>query len=289
MSTRDIQFHLKDIYGIEVSPDLISSVTEKIMEDIKAWQTRPLARLYPIVYLDAVRVKIRDNGHIVNKAVYLVLGVGLDGQKDVLGMWIAETEGAKFWAMILTELRNRGVEDIFIICVDGLKGFSEAIEGIYPKTQVQLCIVHMIRNSLKYVSWKDRKAVVEALKPIYSATNAAAAEESLKEFCSVWNSKYPTIGDLWRRNWEGIVPFLAYPGYIRKAIYTTNAIESLNHSLRKITKNRGSFPNDEAALKLLYLGLQNAKKKWTMPIWQWKDALNQFAVVFADRFPLELE
>lgn len=289
MSTRDIQFHLKDIYGIEVSPDLISSVTEKVMEDIKVWQTRPLARLYPIVYLDAVRIKVRDNGHIVNKAVYLALGVGLDGQKDVLGMWIAETEGAKFWAMILTELKNRGVEDIFIICVDGLKGFSEAIEGIYPPTQVQLCIVHMIRNSLKYVSWKDRKAVVEALKPIYTAATAAAAEESLKEFCSVWDSKYPTIGDLWRRNWEGIVPFLAYPGYIRKAIYTTNAIESLNHSLRKITKNRGSFPNDEAALKLLYLGLQNAKKKWTMPIWQWKDALNQFAVVFADRFPLDLE
>lgn len=289
MSTRDIQFHLKDIYGVEVSPDLISSVTEKVMEDIKVWQTRPLARLYPIVYLDAVRIKVRDNGHIVNKAVYLALGVGLDGQKDVLGMWIAETEGAKFWAMILTELKNRGVEDIFIVCVDGLKGFSEAIEGIYPPTQVQLCIVHMIRNSLKYVSWKDRKAVVEALKPIYTAATAAAAEESLKEFCSVWDSKYPTIGDLWRRNWEGIVPFLAYPGYIRKAIYTTNAIESLNHSLRKITKNRGSFPNDEAALKLLYLGLQNAKKKWTMPIWQWKDALNQFAVVFADRFPLDLE
>ena len=289
MSVRDIQFHLKDIYGVDVSPDLISSVTEKVMEDIKVWQTRPLARLYPIVYLDAVRIKVRDNGHIVNKAVYLALGVGLDGQKDVLGMWIAETEGAKFWAMILTELKNRGVEDIFIICVDGLKGFSEAIEGIYPPTQVQLCIVHMIRNSLKYVSWKDRKAVVEALKPIYTAATAAAAEESLKEFCSVWDSKYPTIGDLWRRNWEGIVPFLAYPGYIRKAIYTTNAIESLNHSLRKITKNRGSFPNDEAALKLLYLGLQNAKKKWTMPIWQWKDALNQFAVVFADRFPLDLE
>ena len=289
MSTRDIQFHLKDIYGVDVSPDLISSVTEKVMEDIKVWQTRPLARLYPIVYLDAVRIKVRDNGHIVNKAVYLALGVGLDGQKDVLGMWIAETEGAKFWAMILTELKNRGVEDIFIVCVDGLKGFSEAIEGIYPPTQVQLCIVHMIRNSLKYVSWKDRKAVVEALKPIYTAATAAAAEESLKEFCSVWDSKYPTIGDLWRRNWEGIVPFLAYPGYIRKAIYTTNAIESLNHSLRKITKNRGSFPNDEAALKLLYLGLQNAKKKWTMPIWQWKDALNQFAVVFADRFPLDLE
>ena len=289
MSVRDIQFHLKDIYGVDVSPDLISSVTEKVMEDIKVWQTRPLARLYPIVYLDAVRIKVRDNGHIVNKAVYLALGVGLDGQKDVLGMWIAETEGAKFWAMILTELKNRGVEDIFIICVDGLKGFSEAIEGIYPPTQVQLCIVHMIRNSLKYVSWKDRKAVVEALKPIYTAATAVAAEESLKEFCSVWDSKYPTIGDLWRRNWEGIVPFLAYPGYIRKAIYTTNAIESLNHSLRKITKNRGSFPNDEAALKLLYLGLQNAKKKWTMPIWQWKDALNQFAVVFADRFPLDLE
>lgn len=289
MSTRDIQYHLKDIYGVDVSPDLISSVTEKVMEDITAWQTRPLARLYPIVYLDAVRVKIRDNGHIINKAVYLALGVGLDGQKDVLGMWIAQTEGAKFWAMILTELKNRGVEDIFIICVDGLKGFSEAIEGIYPPTQVQLCIVHMIRNSLKYVSWKDRKAVVAALKPIYRAPTAQAAQESLKAFCAVWDSKYPTIGDLWRRNWDGVIPFLAYPDYIRRAIYTTNAIESLNHSLRKITKQRGSFPSDEAALKLLYLGLQNAKKKWTMPIWQWKDALNQFAVVFADRFPLGLE
>jgi putative transposase len=289
MSVRDIQGHLKDIYGVEVSPDLISSVTEKVIDDVQAWQTRPLSRLYPIVYLDAVRIKIRDNGHILNKAVYLAMGVGLDGNKDVLGMWIAETEGAKFWAMILTEIRNRGVEDIYIICVDGLKGFSEAIGGIYPKAQVQLCIVHMIRNSMRYVPWKDRKEVMEMLKPIYTAANAAAAEESLKAFCAKWDGKYSTIGDLWRRNWEGIIPFLGYPDYIRRAIYTTNAIESLNHSLRKITKNRGSFPNNESALKLLYLGLNNAKKKWTMPIREWKQALNQFAVLFADRFPLELE
>lgn len=289
MTVRDIQGHLEDIYGVEVSPDLISSVSASVLQDAKEWQTRPLESLYPILYLDAVRVKIRDNGHVVNKAVYLAMGVTLEGIKEVLGMWIADTEGAKFWMMVLTELKNRGVQDIFIACVDGLKGFTEAIEGIFPNTEVQLCIVHMLRNSFKYVSWKDRKAVADALKPIYTAANAAAAEKELENFRKQWDKRFPTIGDMWQRNWAGITPFLAYPDYIRRAIYTTNAIESLHHSLRKITKNRGAFPNDEAAIRLLFLGLKNAAKKWTMPIRQWKQALNQFAVLFADRFSVGME
>ncbi len=289
MTVRDIQGHLKDIYGVEVSPDLISTVSAGVIEDVKEWQNRPLSRLYPIVYLDAVRIKIRDNGHVVNKAVYISVGVTLEGIKEVLGMWIADTEGAKFWAMVLTELKNRGVQDIFIACVDGLKGFTDAIEGIFPETEVQLCIVHMLRNSLKYVSWKDRKTIAGALKPIYSAPNAESAKAELEKFRENWDGKFPTIGDMWERNWAGIIPFLAYPDYIRRAIYTTNAIESLHHSLRKITKNRGAFPNDESALRLLYLGLENASKKWTMPIRQWKQALNQFAVLFAGRFTPEME
>lgn len=287
MTVRDIQNHLEEIYGVEVSPDLISSVSKSVLEDIKEWQTRPLDNLYPILYLDAVRIKIRDNGHVINKAVYLAMGVNLDGIKEVLGMWTADTEGAKFWMMVLTELKNRGVQDIFIACIDGLKGFTEAIEGIFPNTEVQLCIVHMLRNSFKYVSWKDRKVVADALKPIYTAANATAAEKELERFREQWDKKFPTIGEMWQRNWSGIIPFLAYPDYIRKAIYTTNAIESLNHSLRKITKNRGSFPNDDAAMRLLYLGLKNISKKWTMPIREWKQALNQFAVLFKDRFPVE--
>lgn len=289
MTVRDIQDHLEDIYGVEVSPDLISSVSKSVLEDAKEWQTRPLESLYPILYLDAIRVKIRDNGHVVNKAVYLAMGVTIEGIKEVLGMWIADTEGAKFWMMVLTELKNRGLQDIFIACVDGLKGFTEAIEGIFPDTEVQLCIVHMLRNSFKYVSWKDRKAVAEALKPIYTAANAEAAEMELENFRKKWDKKFPTIGDMWQRNWASITPFLAYPDYIRRAIYTTNAIESLHHSLRKITKNRGAFPNDDAAIRLLYLGLKNAAKKWTLPIRQWKQALNQFAVLFADRFPMGVE
>ena len=266
MTVREIQGHLEDIYAVEVSPDLISSVTDSVLEEVRAWQNRPLDAVYPIVFMDALRVKIRDNGHVINKAVYMALGVNLDGHKEVLGLWVAKEEGAKFWLKVVTELKNRGVKDMFIACVDGLKGFPEAIESVYPETQVQLCIVHMVRNSLRFVPWKDKKAVVADLKTIYTATNAEMAKENLKSFRTKWNEKYPTIADSWERNWEGLIPFLSYPDYIRKAIYTTNAIESLNRSLRKVSKNRGSFPNDESALKLLYLALSNISKKWTMPI-----------------------
>jgi putative transposase len=283
MTVREIQGHLEDIYAVEVSPDLISSVTDSVLEEVRAWQNRPLDAVYPIVFMDALRVKIRDNGHVINKAVYMALGVNLDGHKEVLGLWVAKEEGAKFWLKVVTELKNRGVKDMFIACVDGLKGFPEAIESVYPETQVQLCIVHMVRNSLRFVPWKDKKAVVADLKTIYTATNAEMAKENLKSFRTKWNEKYPTIADSWERNWEGLIPFLSYPDYIRKAIYTTNAIESLNRSLRKVSKNRGSFPNDESALKLLYLALSNISKKWTMPIRLWKQALNQFVILFPGR------
>ena len=283
MTVREIQGHLEDIYAVEVSPDLISSVTDSVLDEVKAWQDRPLDAVYPIVFMDALRVKIRDNGHVINKAVYMALGVNLDGNKEVLGLWVAKEEGAKFWLKVVTELKNRGVKDMFIACVDGLKGFPEAIESVYPETQVQLCVVHMVRNSLRFVPWKDKKAVVADLKTIYTATNAEVAKENLNAFRTKWNEKYPTIADSWERNWEGLIPFLSYPDYIRKAIYTTNAIESLNRSLRKISKNRGSFPNDESALKLLYLALRNISKKWTMPIRLWKQALNQFVILFPGR------
>ena len=283
MTVREIQGHLEDIYAVEVSPDLISSVTDSVLEEVRAWQNRPLDAVYPIVFMDALRVKIRDNGHVINKAVYMALGVNLDGHKEVLGLWVAKEEGAKFWLKVVTELKNRGLKDMFIACVDGLKGFPEAIESVYPETQVQLCIVHMVRNSLRFVPWKDKKAVVADLKTIYTATNAEMAKENLKSFRTKWNEKYPTIADSWERNWEGLIPFLSYPDYIRKAIYTTNAIESLHRSLRKVSKNRGSFPNDESALKLLYLALSNISKKWTMPIRLWKQALNQFVILFPGR------
>jgi len=283
MTVREIQGHLEEIYAVEVSLDLISSVTDSVLEEVKAWQNRTLDAVYPIVFMDALRVKIRDNGHVINKAVYMALGVNLDGNKEVLGLWVAKEEGAKFWLKVVTELKNRGVKDMFIACVDGLKGFPEAIESVYPETQIQLCIVHMVRNSLRFVPWKDKKAVVADLKTIYTATNAEVAKENLNAFRSKWNEKYPTIADSWERNWEGLIPFLSYPDYIRKAIYTTNAIESLNRSLRKVSKNRGSFPNDESALKLLYLALRNISKKWTMPIRLWKQALNQFVILFPGR------
>jgi putative transposase len=231
------------------------------------------------MYLDAVRVKVRHNGSVINKAVYLAIGVTWDGTKDILGMWIAETEGAKFWLQVITELKNRGVKDIFIACVDGLKGFPEAIEAVFPDTQVQLCIVHMVRNSLRYVSWKQRKEVAADLKGIYHAPTVDQAE------ANKWDASHPTISKSWRNNWERIIPLFGYPPEIRKAIYTTNAIESMNMSLRKVTKNRGSFPNDEAMTKLLYLAMRNISKKWTMPIHDWKSALNQFTIIFETRMP----
>ncbi len=286
LTTRDIQSHLEEIYGVEVSPALISTVTDAVEEEVKAWQNRGLDPVYPIVYMDAIRVKVRHNGQIQSKAIYLAIGITMEGVKEVLGMWTAETEGAKFWMHVVTELKSRGVKDIFIACVDGLKGFPEAIEAVYPQTQVQLCMVHMVRHSLKYVSWKKRKEVAADLKTIYAATTAAQAATNLEEFSRKWDSEYPSISVSWRTNWERITPLFGYPPGIRKVIYTTNAIESLNMSLRKVTKNRGSFPNDESAFKLLYLALRNIAKKWTMPLWDWKSALNQFAILFEGRMPL---
>lgn len=285
LTTREIQSHLEEIYGVEVSPALISVVTEAVAEEVKAWQNRPLDALYPIVYMDAIRVKARGNGHVVNKAVYLAIGINTDGAKEVLGMWTSENEGAKFWLQVVTELKNRGVQDIFIACVDGLKGFPEAIETVFPKTQVQLCIVHMVRNSLKYVSWKQRKEVAGDLKVIYQSATAEQAEMELTAFEAKWDKSHPTIGQSWRRNWAQVIPFFAYPADIRKVIYTTNAIESLNMSLRKVTKNRASFPNDEAMFKLLYLALKNIAKKWTRPIMNWKAAMNRFSILFEGRVP----
>jgi putative transposase len=286
MTTRQIQQHLEEIYQVEVSPSLISSVTDAVIDEVRAWQTRPLEATYPILYLDCLMVKIRDGAHILNKAVYLAIGINLQGVKEVLGLWIAQTEGAKFWLGVVTELKNRGVADLFIACVDGLKGLPEAIEAVFPRAEVQLCVVHLVRQSLNYVGHKQRKEVAGDLRLIYGAATREEAELRLEEFAGRWDSQYPTISPIWRRSWERVVPFLAYPEEIRRVIYTTNAIESVNMGLRKIIKNRGSFPTDEAALKLLYLALQNISQKWTMPIKNWKAALNRFAIVFEGRLPI---
>ena len=285
LSTREIQQHLEEIYHVEVSPALISSVTEAVREEVTTWQNRQLDEVYPIMYLDAIQFKVRDSGHVRNKAVYLAIGITLHGMKEVLGLWIAQTEGAKFWLQVVTELKNRGVKDIFIACVDGLKGFPEAIESVFPQTEVQLCIVHLVRHSLNYVGWKQRKEVAADLKLIYTAATDVEAEQRLAEFSLKWDAKFPTIAKSWRSNWTRVIPFFAHPPEIRKVIYTTNAIESLNMSLRKVTKARGSFPNDEAVCKLLYLALRNIAKKWTMPLRTWKDALNRFAIIYENRLP----
>jgi putative transposase len=285
MSTREIQGHLEDMYKVEVSPALISTVTEAVMEEVKAWQSRPLDSVYPIVYLDALVVKIRDGGHVRNRAIYVVIGVNMHGNKEVLGLWAGQAEGAKFWLQVMTELKNRGVSDIFIACVDGLTGFPEAIEAVFPRAEVQLCIVHQVRGSLNYVSWKQRKAVAADLRPIYQASTVEAAEQRLEEFAAKWDATYPTISQAWRRNWDHLKPFFAYPSDIRKVIYTTNAVESLNMSLRKVIKTRGSFPTEEAAVKLLYLGLTHIAKKWTKPVQDWKAALQRFAILHGERVP----
>lgn len=283
MTTREIQGHLKDLYQVEVSPALISNVTDSVLEDVRAWQSRPLDRVYPIVYLDALHVKRRENGHVQTSAVYLALGITVDGTKDLLGLWIGEAEGAKFWLNVLTELKNRGLQDILIACVDGLKGFPEALEAIYPRTEVQVCIVHLVRHSLRYVSWRDRKAVARDLREIYTATTAEAAEQALTAFEAKWGARFPSIVASWRRNWERVIPFFAYPAPIRKVIYTTNVIESLNSSLRKVTKKRGAFPSADSIRKVLYLALQHASARWSRPIKDWPAALNHFAIVFAGR------
>jgi putative transposase len=284
MTVREIQGHLEEMYGAEVSPSLISSITDAVADEVKAWQARPLDPVYPIVYLDCIHVKVRE-GAVRVKAVYLAIGVTLAGDKEVLGLWLAQTEGAKFWLQVVTELRNRGVADIFIACVDGLKGFPEAIEAVFPKTAVQLCIVHMVRHSLNYVSWKRRPEVAADLKRIYQSATADEAEQRLGEFETKWDAEYLPIGQSWRRNWARLTPFFDYPPEIRKVIYTTNAIESVNMSLRKLTKNRGAFPSDEALTKLFYLALRNISQKWTMPIRDWKAALTRFTIQFEERIP----
>jgi putative transposase len=285
LSTKDIQGYLYEIYQTDVSPALISIVTEEVLEELSLWQNRPLESHYPIIYLDGIRVKIRDNGHILTKTVYVAIGIDMDGNKDILGLWVAKTEGSKFWLSIMTELKNRGVEDIFIACCDGLTGLPDAIAAVFPQTTVQLCIVHMIRNSLKYVSWKDYKTMTRDLKTIYTAPTEAAAKDALAVFKDVWHGKYPTIVPMWERHWEHIVPFLAYPPDIRRVIYTTNTIEAVNRQIRKVVKTKGSFPSDDSALKLIYLALKNAKLSSIMPPREWKQALAQFAILFHDRLP----
>jgi putative transposase len=282
MSTREIQGHLEEMYRVEVSPALISQVTDAVVEELKAWQNRPLEAIYPIIYLDALYVKMRHEGRVENRAVYVAIGVGMDGRKDVLGLWTSGNEGAKFWLAVLTELKNRGVKDVLIACVDGLKGFPQAIESVFPQTRIQLCIVHVVRASLNYVNWKERKLVTADLKNIYRASSERQAEQELAAFITKWGHKYQAIGKMWTDNWHRITPFFEFPAEVRKVIYTTNAVESLNMSLRKIIKTRGSFPSEEAALKLLFLALQNVSKKWNT-VQEWKQALNQFDILCGDR------
>jgi len=286
MSVRDIQGHLLEMYQVDVSEGLISQATDGVMEEVRAWQNRPLDDIYPIVFLDCIVVKCRQDGRVSRMSVYLALGVNMDGQKELLGIWMAKTEGAKFWLNVITELKNRGIKDIFIACVDGLKGFPEAIEAVFPLTQVQLCIVHMIRNSVRFVNWKDRKELCGDLKMIYGASTEEQAESALEDFGQKWDEKYPMVSKSWRTHWQNIIPFFDYPEDIRRAIYTTNAIESLNRSLRKVIKTKGAFPNEASVMKIFYLALENIAKKWKMPIKDWGLALNQFSIKFGDRMPL---
>jgi putative transposase len=288
MTVREIQGHLQEIYGAEVSPDLISKVTDEVALEVKAWQDRPLDPMYPVVFFDALRVKIRDGGIVSNKAVYLALAIAPDGTRHVLGLWIEQTEGAKFWLKVFNELRNRGVNDILIAVVDGLKGLPEAIEAVFPQTTVQTCIVHLIRNSLNYATFKDRKALATALKPIYTAPSAEAAHQALTEFAQTeLGQRYASVVQAWQRAWERVIPFFTFAPEIRKIIYTTNAIESLNMQLRKIIKNRGHFPSDEAATKLIWLALRNIMADKMRSVLRWKAAMNQFAIVYGDRFTRE--
>lgn len=286
MTTREIAGHLKEIYQVDVSPELISRATDSVKELLDTWRNRTLDSLYPIVFLDAIMLNVRDDGKVAKKALYLALGITITGKKELLGLWIDQAEGASFWLRVLNELKNRGVQDILIAAVDGLSGFPEAITTVFPNTEVQLCMVHMVRNSLKYVPYKDRKAVAADLKKIYSAASETAAEEELTQFAQRWDAKYPMISRSWKMRWAEVVPFFKYPEPIRKVIYTTNAIESLNYSIRRITKNRLSFPTTDAALKLVFMGLQHISKKWTMPIRDWGMAMHQFSIFYGDRVSL---
>ena len=285
MSTRDIQRHLQQVYGVEVSPETISNITESVMADVREWQNRPLEKTYPILFLDALRVNSRQDGKNINKALYVALAINWEGRKEVLGLWLADTEGAKFWMSVLTDIKNRGVEDILIACMDGLTGFPDAVKAVFPNTHIQHCIVHMIRNSTKFVSYKDLKAVCRDLKESYSAINAESGHEALEEFGKKWNNKYPMIQVSWERNWNDLTEFFNYPKDVRRTIYTTNAIESLNFSLRKVTRNKSSFPDDNSIYKVMYLAIKNASARWTMPIKDWGLAVNQFAILFDRRVP----
>lgn len=283
MTTRDIVATFKEMYGADISPTLISKVTEAVIEQVDAWQSRPLEAVYPIVYLDCIVVKIRQDKRVINKAIYLALGVNLDGHKELLGMWLSENEGAKFWLGVLTELQNRGLKDILIACVDGLKGFPDAISAVYPQTQIQLCIVHMVRNSMKFVPYKDYRTVAAALKRIYQSATEQEALHELERFAEQWDDKYPHISRSWQTHWPNLNTLFRYPEDIRRAIYTTNAIESLNSVIRKAINQRKLFPTDDSARKVVYLAIMDASKKWTMPIRNWKLALNRFIIEFEDR------
>jgi transposase-like protein len=285
MTVREVQGFLAEQYGVEVSPEFISSVTDAVMDEVSAWRSRPLESMYPVVFFDALRVKIREDAVVRNKAIYLALGVLPDGRRDILGLWIESTEGAKFWMKVFNDLRTRGVNDILIAVTDGLKGMPEALEAVFPATTLQTCIVHLIRNSLDYASWKERRALASALKPIYAAPNAEAAQRELDDFeRASWGQKFPTIVAAWRRAWDRVIPFFAFPPAVRRVIYTTNAIESVNARLRKIIKTRGHFPSDDAATKLIWLALRNITADWRRPALHWKEAMNQFAILYADRF-----
>lgn len=285
LTTREIEGHLLEIYGVEISPTLVSQVTDAVNADVQLWQNRALEEVYPIVYFDALWTKTKETGTVKKVAVYLALGITMSGQKEVLGMWAANSEGAKFWLHVLTELKNRGVRDIFIGCVDGIKGFPEAMESVFPLTRIQLCLVHMVRYSLSYVSWKERKAVATDLKAIYRSATVSEAEQALENFAEKWDGKYPSISKSWRVHWSDLITFFDYPPEIRKVIYTTNAIEGVNRSLRKVSKNRGVFPHSQSVFKLYYLALERIAKKWTMPIQNWNQALNCFAIEFEERMP----
>lgn len=286
LSIRDISAQLEELYGVSLSPSLISEVTDSVSDEVKAWQARPLEEVYPILYLDALYVNIKVSGRVSKRAVYVVLGINREGNKELLGLWIgdAEAEGAKFWLKVLTDLKNRGLKDILIACCDGLVGFPQAIEALYPHSQIQLCIVHLIRNCLRYVPWKDSKAVVADLKPIYQAATLEEAEAALDAFSAKWDALYPAISQIWIRHWDNIIPIFDYPMDIRKVIYTTNAIESLNRSLRKVIKTKAVFPDEESVFKLMYLAMNNIAKRWTRPIQNWKAALSHFAILFPGRF-----
>mgnify|MGYP000939958192 FL=1 len=286
MTTREIQGHLKDIYGIDVSPELISRATDSVKELLDEWRSRTLDSFYPVIFLDALVINVKEDSHIVKKSIYLALAIRLDGQKELLGLWIDQSEGAKFWLGILNELHNRGVQDILIAAVDGLTGFPEAINAVFPKTEVQLCIVHMVRNSLKFVPYKDRKVVAADLKAIYLSPDEESAAAMIEAFAEKWDAKCPMIARSWKARWPEVIPFLKFPMAIRKVIYTTNAIESVNYSIRKITRNRQSFPTTDSAVKLVFMALQNISKKWTMPLRDWGAALNQFAIIYGDRVSL---